>query len=47
VEVGGPLHQALSKAGVIRGGGPRVFYTDIDEGTMPFQVSNFRIVPQS
>jgi len=47
VELGGPLHQALSMAGVIHGGGPRVFYTNIDEDTMPFQVSNFRIVPQS
>ena len=47
VELGGPFHQALSMAGVIRGSGPRVFYTDVDEGTTPFQVSNFRIVPQS
>ena len=46
VELGGPLHQALFMAGVNRGEGPRVFYTDVDEGTMPFQVSNFRIVPQ-
>lgn len=44
VEPGGPLHVGLSAAGLIQGG-PRVFYTDIDEGRAPFQVLDFRIVP--
>jgi hypothetical protein len=43
VEPGAPLHAALSSAGLIQGG-PRVFYTDIDEGP-GFQVLDFRIVP--
>jgi len=45
LEAGAPLHTALSKANLLRGG-PRVFYTDIEADTMPFSVSEFRIVPQ-
>ena len=45
LEAGAPLHSALSKANLLRGG-PRVFYTDIEADTMPFSVSDFRIVPQ-
>ncbi len=46
VENGGPLHSALAAAGVIHGG-PRVFYTDVEAGSLPLQVMDFRIVPES
>jgi len=46
VEPGGPLHSALAAAGLAHGG-PRVFYTDIEPGSLPFQVMDFRIVPQA
>jgi 4-amino-4-deoxy-L-arabinose transferase-like glycosyltransferase len=44
IESGGPLHTALSKAGALHGG-PHVFFTDIDEGSAPLQVLDFRIIP--
>jgi hypothetical protein len=44
VETGGPLHNALAAAGLARGG-PRVFYTDLEPGSPPLQVMDFRIVP--
>jgi hypothetical protein len=44
VESGGPLHNALVAARLARGG-PRVFFTDIEPGSAPFQVMDFRIVP--
>jgi hypothetical protein len=44
LDTGGPLHSALSKANLLHGG-PRVFYTDIDDMT-PFSAGDFRIVPQ-
>ena len=43
VENGGSLYAALAKAGAIHGG-PHVFYTDVDESNLPFQVLGFRIV---
>jgi hypothetical protein len=44
VETGGPIHKALAAAGLAHGG-PRVFYTDLEPGSPPFQVMDFRIVP--
>jgi hypothetical protein len=45
LEAGAPLHSALAKANLLRGG-PRVFYTDIEADTMPFSASGFQIVPK-
>jgi hypothetical protein len=44
VESGGPLHNALVAAGLANGG-PHVFYTDVEPGSAPFEVMDFRIVP--
>ena len=44
VENGGPLYNALVAAGLVHGG-PHVFYTDVEAGSAPFQVMDFRIVP--
>jgi 4-amino-4-deoxy-L-arabinose transferase-like glycosyltransferase len=44
VENGGPLHKALVAAGLAHGG-PYVFFTDVEPGSPPFRVMDFRIVP--
>jgi hypothetical protein len=46
VESGGPLYNAVVAAGLAHGG-PRVFFTDVEAGSAPFQVMDFRIVPMA